>query len=515
MDENGHISIYVQDTYKCLPDAFYERAVADSFEGDFEDKVVHIFGAIGVPDKIGVVAKVVKTGIQSNCKRIIEGKNIIKRSPKLDRIGNVYYKLIQEFIYEAPNHFSYEYNISNEEWLLNCVWSSNVSDKNIANSLVNSTIDIWLNEELPTVAGKQIVNRSFFMSDFVNRKAVACISNRSTGDKTLLFEGGNALNLDMVSFYKGVSSPEEFGFFSVSGINGILMTPAYAFAEHSYPHDISLEWHKVFLFACAISDIKWTEYVFYRIYSDFLNFLKENICCSVDVDAFITRQTSYEAFRLNINKVRSFLSGEDEPVISKDLFQLLSTRYVYLPYLFDIIKPNCETNKLFSSNILCKQINDALNSTDTYEKGVLWENVAKYVLDHINGWSVTGHRVRAGSQEIDLSVANVSLDDELWQLGSYILVECKNWKKHVDVPRVRNMAYISTMKGNKAALLFASNGITKDACDEIERLAGTGIYIIVVDSNDLKKLKMKSDCKAMILDKYYELLGLAKDNLML
>ena len=71
------------------------------------------------------------------------------------------------------------------------------------------------------------------------------------------------------------------------------------------------------------------------------------------------------------------------------------------------------------------------------------------------------------------------------------------------------------MKGNKVALLFVANGITKDACDEIERLAGTGLYIIVVDSSDLKRLKIKSDCKAMILDKYYELLELAKDNLML
>lgn len=96
----------------------------------------------------------------------------------------------------------------------------------------------------------------------------------------------------------------------------------------------------------------------------------------------------------------------------------------------------------------------ALKTTDTYEKGVLWENIAEYVINHISGWRITGRRVRAGFQEIDLSIANVSLDDDLWQLGSYVLVECKNWKRRVDIPRVRNIAYISAMKGNKTALSF-------------------------------------------------------------
>ena len=432
LGENNQISIYVQDTYKCLPDAFYKNVSFVSSEEDDGENVVHVFGVIGVSDKINTISEIIKAGIQSNYQRIINGKSISKTNSKLDKTGNVYYKLIQEFVCEASNHFPYEYNKKDEEWSLNCVWSSNAAE-NIAHSLASSTIDIWLEEEIPVVAGKQIINRSFFMSDFANRKAIACVPNRSTGDKTLLFEGGNALNLDVVSFYKGVSSPNDLGFFSVSGINSILLTPAYAFGEHLYPDDISLEWHKVFLFVCAISDIKWNEKVFYQTYSEFLSFLKANICCSVVVESFISRQMSYDAFFININKVRGFLAGEDEPVISKDLFQLLNTRYVYLPCLFDFIKPKYENSAPFSAQTLCERIDRALNTAAAYKKGVLWEDVAKYVLDHIEGWRVTGRRVRAGSQEIDLSVANISLDDELWQLGSYILVECKNWKKHVSV----------------------------------------------------------------------------------
>ena len=61
------------------------------------------------------------------------------------------------------------------------------------------------------------------------------------------------------------------------------------------------------------------------------------------------------------------------------------------------------------------------------------------------------------------------------------------------------------MKGNKTALLFATNGITHDAKEEIERLAGTGTFILVIEAKDLNNLQTDSDCKSMILNKFYEL----------
>lgn len=102
-------------------------------------------------------------------------------------------------------------------------------------------------------------------------------------------------------------------------------------------------------------------------------------------------------------------------------------------------------------------------------------------------------------------VANVSTDDCLWQLGSYILVECKNWKQHVTLPQIRNIAYISSMKGNKCALLFATNGITREAKKEVLRLAATGIYILVITKEDLLELSCEQDCYSMIISKFEDL----------
>ena len=103
----------------------------------------------------------------------------------------------------------------------------------------------------------------------------------------------------------------------------------------------------------------------------------------------------------------------------------------------------------FSRAELEHRLNLALGSDFEYEKGELWEDIAAYVIAHINGWKITGRRIKTGHQEIDISVANVSYNDKLWELGAYILVECKNWCKRVDIPVIRNIGYNSMMKGNK------------------------------------------------------------------
>lgn len=82
-----------------------------------------------------------------------------------------------------------------------------------------------------------MVSRSFFMSDLVNRKAIACFEQPDDKEWHLLFEGGNSLNLDTVTLYKGTSSPNELGYFSTAGVNNILLTPAYSYGVHLYPND--------------------------------------------------------------------------------------------------------------------------------------------------------------------------------------------------------------------------------------------------------------------------------------
>ena len=86
--------------------------------------------------------------------------------------------------------------------------------------------------------------------------------------------------------------------------------------------------------------------------------MQKNICDHIDAPTLIPKEQGMAAFLKKIQNIRCFLKGQDEPVISKDLFQLLNSQYVYLPYI-------------------------------------------------LPGWRITGRRIRAGSQEIDISVANL------------------------------------------------------------------------------------------------------------
>lgn len=147
-------------------------------------------------------------------------------------------------------------------------------------------------------------------------------------------------------------------------------------------------------------------------------------------------------------------------------------------------------------------VKEAIDISDTYKKGALWEAAAAYVLDNIIGWKITGRRIRAGSQEIDISVVNISLDDELWQLGAYILVECKNWRTCVDLQQIRNIAHISNMKGNKTVILFSANGITRDAKKEINRLLIEYLSVICITADELLQIQSALDCKNLILKKW-------------
>lgn len=63
---------------------------------------------------------------------------------------------------------------------------------------------------------------------------------------------------------------------------------------------------------------------------------------------------------IHIENYRAFLKGEDEVVNSKDLYQTLNTRYVYLPYLQELVKQE-NLQYSFSCFELQKEIQRKIN----------------------------------------------------------------------------------------------------------------------------------------------------------
>ena len=492
------------DTYSYIGDELYNKIMEISEVMTQNENSIHVFGVIGIEKKVNYVYTILEEGIKKNFDRILNNRKIKIGTKNLDSIGNHFYRCVQEFYCDKLHYLPKKMVFNFDDASFYGIYGSSMNDKQ-AYDVVNEIVSCWIEQEKPLICGKQLITRSFFLKDFVGRKLITAMPETESNSWRLIFEGGHQLNINENLLYsKGTLNPNDLGVFCTSNVQSVLLNPIYAYGKWFYPNDICEEWHKVFLYLCAVSEYEWNLSNMGNVYRRFLKFLEENICLTMKVDPLISKEQYYKVLLIHIENYRAFLKGEDEVVNSKDLYQTLNTRYVYLPYLQELVKQE-NLQHSFSCFELQKEIDCALQETDIYKKGKKWENVAEYVLNSVEGWKITGKRIRAGAQEIDLSVANISLDDELWQMGAYILIECKNWKKHVGIQQIRNIAHISSMKGNKTAILFTANGITSDSQEEIQRLAMTNIYIICITAVELKQLQSAVECKKLILDKWKSL----------
>lgn len=500
--EGDALMIQPVDTYHYMGDDFYQKVTEKTSEE--QGRTYHMFVAVGAKERAAEMYSILANGIRENFQRILDGKTIRKSMRCLDRTGNVFFQCVQELFCERPGHFPVQIAGDYGSFAITGI-SCSRSPAERDDRLVDQFISLWVEREAPFLHGQQLMIRSFLFRDLVGRKVIACIPQMRTGDWSLILEGGHQLMMDEeLSYVRRAMHPDDLGAFSSSTVQTILMNPIYAYGKCFYPDALCDDWHKVFLYLCAVVDVEWEIDSISKVYEEFLTVLQSYICETVDAEAIIPKETYWRVLLVHIQRFRKFLSGEDEPVISKDLHRTINCRYVYLPYLWPLV-PHRTESAMFSPSQLHSMVRKAMGAHEANSKGKLWEETAAYVLQSIPGWRIKGHRVRTDSQEIDISVVNVSLDGALWQLGAYILVECKNWSAHVTLPEIRNLAHISTMKGNKTAILFSANGITQDAEKEIDRLASEGISIILVTANDLLQIQNTSDSKTLILDKWQRL----------
>ncbi len=430
-DENeGMLYLNQVDSYSYIGEELYRQIMKSAENSD--KNTIHIFAIVGNKEKADSIYALFENELKENFHRILSDKAIRKSCTELDETGNSFFRCVQEFYCEQAGHFPKRIYFDFGKFIFGGIVCSDLENEE-GDMIASALVDLWLQREKPMLCGKQLMTRSFFLRDFINRKVVMALPNMEKNSWRLLFEGGHQLLLDNDAPYcKETMHPYDLESFCSSNLQTTLLNPIYGYGKWLQPNDICEEWHKVFLYLCAVSDNDWNLESFSSAYECFLKLLEDNICISDDIKPFFDKELQCNVLLTRINDFRKFLKGDDEPVVSKDLHQTLNSRYVYMPYLWnlvDIKKPKTE----FKSDILQKKIENALCEKDTYKKGTLWEDAATYMLENISGWKITGRRVRAGSQEIDISIANCSLDNELWQMGTYVLVECKNWAEHVDI----------------------------------------------------------------------------------
>jgi len=128
------------------------------------------------------------------------------------------------------------------------------------------------------------------------------------------------------------------------------------------------------------------------------------------------------------------------------------------------------------------------------EKGKVLEQLVVEIFKSIKGLNILKVNARLQAEEIDLIVQN-EIDIGSWrQIGSPILVECKNHLKKIGARD------ISVLFGNlesmspdaKTAILFAPNGVTgdsySDALLKIREFRQKGRNIVVIDRKSLEEI---------------------------
>lgn len=416
----------------------------------------------------------------------------------MDEYGNSFFKTVQEYFYERDDCIPGVHKTETKEWELYYICKCGEKSLRYAENALN----IWLNTEQPQTSGKQLVTRSFLFGDLVGRKVVAGVSDYENGSLDIIFEGG--IKLPTGNGETSMGEKLDFGEIheiGVSQIDIIINNPGRAYGKFFFPVGLSLQWYKIFLYACAVSDKNWNKKSFSEVIERFVDFLDEYICLSEDVPAIVSKDKFIGAALCEIDDIRKWIKGSETVVVSKDMFHVLRSRYVFLPYVYKLIGCKNSVQNFFNRDILINLIRKS-QEEKTNQKGVYWENVAEYVIGNISGLKISGKRVKTKYRETDLSVINNSLSEDLWQLGAFILTECKNWSRKVDIPVIRSLAYTTLTNGSSTVFLFAANGVTRDALEEIYRLTAQDVFVIVVTKEDVMHLNSSADCLNMIMDKF-------------
>lgn len=317
-----------------------------------------------------------------------------------------------------------------------------------------------------------------------------------------MLEGGIKLHLSNdIPYQREKIGSKDIGRWSLLETDSILHDPCYTYHKAFVPYELFEEWNCVLMYALAVLPIEYEAQKLKLVFREFIKWMEDNVCEVIEVeDNIISEDIFINCILVTIKNIRGYLEGNDELGISKNILILLRSRYAYLPTIYKLISQYYKEEVLHKadaigfSTIKWKELLQEIDKGNCYEKGISLEQIANYFVDCIEGIKVTKRRAKTKNEEMDLVCCNVSENEELWQLGPVVLIECKNWESKVDTKVIRNLSYLMDKKGICTLMLFAKKDITDVARDEILKQAAHNRYILVFTLEELMKIdnnKMK------------------------
>lgn len=370
--------------------------------------------------------------------------------------------------------------------------------------------DAWHEQENPMILKRQMLTKGFLFNLLRGKRIIAPFFNSRDHEWELLLEGARRLRLDNdgTPFVQQTDSV-VVGNWTEPDVEQILMDPAYGFGIHFHPREVVAEWNNALLYCCAVSVFirKWTFEETKNIYLDYLEMLKARFPYDTS-DPIIESDQFLKVFSILAERTAESLKGIEESSLTRRFAAEMPGRVYQLAVIASLLQRHLPHDLTLPFQPLPfdrKRYCDLLTRCDAQnasEKGLALEDLAAYLLNAVDGYLLAGRRIKADDCEIDLCYVNASLSQRAWDMGSMLLVECKNRVEVTGVSVVRNLSFIMDAKGCKTGLIVSSSGFTKVAKEQALRLSCQGKTMLLIDDVDLNAIAKGIHPADLINEKY-------------
>ena len=151
-------------------------------------------------------------------------------------------------------------------------------------------------------------------------------------------------------------------------------------------------------------------------------------------------------------------------------------------------------------------------ATTSNDKGTRFEQLAKYLFQHLEGVEVREQDIQMSSEEIDLVLWNAQREEVLRPWEAVILVECKNWSTPVDSSAFDSFIGKLRRRSLKTGIFIAAAGTTggfisgdhaeSGAAGIIQSALQEGIRVIVITMEDIRAIGSLDDIRDLIKKRY-------------
>lgn len=273
---------------------------------------------------------------------------------------------------------------------------------------MQKAVEIWLEREVPRVYGRQVIINSFWLDDLKGRRIIGALPQNDGDGYFLLVEGGKKvqLNVGSAAYMNEQIGYRDIDLFSINDINIILSNPIYSYGIYFQPYEIFEDWQKVFQYAIAVLDMEWTTETLKKVYEPFLDFMENQICECMETPSRLTKEMFFDVYLKRIVNMREYLCCKEETILSNDWLRMMGNRFIYLNNIYTLLgkyypKEIIEMNQTKTFELTdFRRLLYASEEGTSYQKGIIWEEVAAYMLERIAGLKVNGRRLRVARQEI-------------------------------------------------------------------------------------------------------------------